>query len=192
MTAGLRHRPRQHAVGERFRRPRVARVRAPRVRAVPAVVARPGRAPTQAVPLPRPRTAPGARAVAVGPAHRRGHRAAPAASATCSRWGRSSGSSSSAASPTGSRNGSGWARSRSPAALGCALALRRCSARAGSARSPARSCTCSRRTSSRSPPGSRCSCSPWAALPWLVGLTIARRHERGGWRDPALVRARRS
>ena len=57
--------------------------------------------------------------------------------------------------PTGSRSGSGSARSRCsrrsvPAG---------CSARSGSdrsARSPPRSCTCSRRTSSRSPRGSRC------------------------------------
>ena len=39
--------------------------------------------------------------------------------------------------------------------------------------------TCSRRTSSRSPRGSPCCSCAWAGLPWLVGLTIARRYGAG-------------
>ena len=53
-------------------------------------------------------------------------------------------------------------------------ALARSDARcpAAPARSPARWSTCSRRTSSRSPARISVLLLPWAALPWLVGLTM--------------------
>ena len=78
-------------------------------------------------------------------------------SATCSRWGRTTGSSTSSASPTGSRSGCGSARScssRRPACCTC-CARSGCAARASS--SP-RSRTCSRRTCSTTRRASRCCC----------------------------------
>ena len=101
--------------------------RAPRVRAVPAVVARPGERRHQAVPLPRPGQLPRPRAVPLGPRTSASARCRTSRSATCSRWGRSSGSSTRSACRCGSRSASGSA----PSCSSPRSALGGCSAKLG-------------------------------------------------------------
>ena len=157
---------------------------------VPAVVPGTTDERHQAVPVPGPRPVPRPHPVAVGFPGRRRHRAAPALSATCSRWARSSGSATCSGLPD-------WVTQRfwlGTISLAAALGARWLFSQPG--RSAGR-----RRSSAALVYGltpyqlaftARISVLllPWAALPWLVGLTI-RAVRRGGWRDPAVVRADR-
>ena len=133
------------------RRSRLVR---PRVRAVPALVAGPARRATPSSTSTSTRALPRARAVALGPARRRGHRAPPA-----DRLPVPDGAVLLARRPLGIPD---WIAQRlwlGTISLAAALGARWLFRRLGlgpMAAFVARSSTCSPRTSSRSPPGSRC------------------------------------
>ena len=105
-------------------------------------------------------------------------------SATCSRWARTTGSSTSSASPTGSRNGSGSARSCSSPALGVLYLLRTFGLRGPGVVVAALAYMFTPYTLDYS---ARISVLllPWAALPWMIGLTRKALRD-GGWRYPAI------
>ena len=113
------------------------RARVARIRAVPALVARPRSAiDTKQYLYLDPGRLLGARAVPVGSARRLRAPCRTRTSATCSRWGRTTGSWTRSACPTGWRSVCGSARSRSPprsALAGCSS----CSARDASVHSQA-------------------------------------------------------
>ena len=125
----------------------------------------------EAVPLPRSRP-PARRARRTSGTRTSGSaRCRTRSSATCSRWGRTSGSPTTSACPTGSRSASGWARSRSPprsARAGCSAcsASRRAGALAGALvymLTPYQLAFTARIS---------VLLLAWAGLPWLVGLTM--------------------